>query len=423
MRWALAIFVCLASNVVSAQKPTSRTEQLEKLKAQKEETFTKFYEDTADAGDDLTKSIARYDGWPGWQFGTTFVEFAEAAPEDQAALAACRQALELCYAVGVSDRRSAATEERAWSLIEKYHLASPEVGELCILAGRYPSPRRTQFLETVLANGQGGRTVRALATYGLAEIRFSQYTICELEHLQKEHRHPFSAWVRENRTDPKVEDDLKVENCPRFAALASELYRTINSEYADVPAGEGGGSARGLKTLGDRASQRLFALEHLSIGAQAPEMEGFDLEGRPLKLSDFRGKVVLISFWFTGCGPCMGMLPQEKQLVEDLRGKPFQMLSVCNDPKVETGKATVSENGVTWPNWFDGAPWETEDVKSETTDSGSKTAGAISKQWNVRGWPTIYVLDEKGVIRAKHLRGEGLDAMVHRLVAAADKPK
>ncbi len=106
MRMALvAGLVALASNLAFAQEST-RSEQLGKLKAQREETLTKFYSETDDVGDDLVKNIARYDNWPGWKFGTAFVEFAEAAPEDQSALAACREALDLCYAVGVTDRRS-----------------------------------------------------------------------------------------------------------------------------------------------------------------------------------------------------------------------------------------------------------------------------------------------------------------------------
>lgn len=411
MRMALtAVLVVLTSNLSFAQQ-ASRTEQLDQLKTQREETLTKFYSETADVGDDLVKNIARYDNWPGWKFGTAFVEFAEAAPEDPSAMAACRQALDLCYAVGVTDRRSVVFEDRAWSLIEKYHLASSEIGEFCVLAGRYPSRRRIQFLEMVLADGQGGRTARALATYGLAEIYFAQYTVSEMEDL-RDNLPKFSIWIRENRADPTVEAALKLENCPRFIAQATELYKKVQAEYADVPlVVRHGESTRELGTLGDRAAQRLYALENLSIGAKAPEIEGLDLDGKPLKLSDSRGKVVLITFWFTGCGPCMAMLPQEKQLVENLRDKPFQMLSVCNDSKLETAKATISENGMTWPNFFDGDP-RTE----------AKSEGAIARKWDVNGWPTIYVLDEKGIIRAKHLRGEGLDAVIHRLVAAVQKP-
>ncbi|QDT54338.1 hypothetical protein Pan44_23710 [Caulifigura coniformis] len=116
----------------------------------------------------------------------------------------------------------------------------------------------------------------------------------------------------------------------------------------------------------------------------------------------------------------MAMLPQEKQLVDDLQGKPFQMLSVCNDPTLESARATAAEKGMTWPNWFDGEAWTTEAAGLSRDETGIRPAGAIARQWNVRGWPTIYVLDEKGMIRARHLRGEGLNAMVHQLVAALE---
>ena len=123
----------------------------------------------------------------------------------------------------------------------------------------------------------------------------------------------------------------------------------------------------------------------------------------------------------------MAMLPQEKQLVDDLRGRPFQMLSVCNDVKRETAKATILEKGIPWPNWFDGpaldgvSTWLGKVTGAIDAPAGNETSGSIAKKWNVGGWPTIYVLDEEGIIRGKHFRGEGLDMFVHKLVSAVEQ--
>jgi hypothetical protein len=75
-------------------------------------------------------------------------------------------------------------------------------------------------------------------------------------------------------------------------ALATEierLYERIVESFPEVSQGKG--------TLGQTAERELFAIRHLTIGRPAPEIEGPDLDDRPLKLSDFRGKVVMLDFW------------------------------------------------------------------------------------------------------------------------------
>jgi hypothetical protein len=70
---------------------------------------------------------------------------------------------------------------------------------------------------------------------------------------------------------------------------AEQLYERVQQQYPDVPNGTG--------KLGDAAATALFALRQLAIGKPAPEIEGEDIDGRPLRLSDYRGKVVVLDFW------------------------------------------------------------------------------------------------------------------------------
>ncbi len=93
------------------------------------------------------------------------------------------------------------------------------------------------------------------------------------------------------------------------------------------------------------------------------------------------------------------MYPHERSLVKRLEGKPFALLGVNSDPKENVLKAIEREN-ITWRSWWD----------------GGTTSGPIASAWNVRGWPTIYVLDPKGVIRYKNVRGPQMDAAVDQLL-------
>lgn len=98
------------------------------------------------------------------------------------------------------------------------------------------------------------------------------------------------------------------------------------------------------------------------------------------------------------------MYPHERSLVKRLAGKPFVLLGVNSDRDREKIKQTCQEKGLTWRSWW----------------NGGSTRGPISKAWNVRGWPTIYIIDHKGVIRYKNVRGKRLDAAIDKLVAEAE---
>jgi peroxiredoxin len=93
------------------------------------------------------------------------------------------------------------------------------------------------------------------------------------------------------------------------------------------------------------------------------------------------------------------MYPHERSLVERLKDKPFTILGVNSDP-AEKYKKAIKENNITWPSFWD----------------GGNTGGPIAKAWAVRGWPTIYVIDAKGVIRYKNTRGKAMDEAVDALL-------
>ena len=94
------------------------------------------------------------------------------------------------------------------------------------------------------------------------------------------------------------------------------------------------------------------------------------------------------------------MYPHERSLVERLKDQPFALLGVNSDPKEKVKEALKREN-ITWRSWWD----------------GGDTSGPIASRWNVSGWPTIYILDDKGVIRFKNRRGERMDEAVDELLA------
>ena len=99
------------------------------------------------------------------------------------------------------------------------------------------------------------------------------------------------------------------------------------------------------------------------------------------------------------------MYPHERSLVKRMAGEPFALLGINSDRDREKLKEVLKTEEITWRSWWD----------------GGSTRGPIASKWNVSGWPTIYVLDEKGVIRYKNVRGEAMDKAVDALMAEMKK--
>jgi hypothetical protein len=94
------------------------------------------------------------------------------------------------------------------------------------------------------------------------------------------------------------------------------------------------------------------------------------------------------------------MYPHERSLVNRLESKPFALIGVNSDTDREKLKQTLKKEQITWRSFW----------------NGGSTDGPISTKWNVHGWPTIYVLDHKGVIRFKGVREKKMDEAVDQLL-------
>ena len=102
------------------------------------------------------------------------------------------------------------------------------------------------------------------------------------------------------------------------------------------------------------------------------------------------------------------MYPHERSLVKRLDGKPFALVGVNSDKDLKALKPILEKEQITWRSFWNG-------------EKG--TRGPISEEWNIRGWPTLYLIDHKGVIRHKYAGSPGdkaLDAAIEKLVREAE---
>ena len=197
--------------------------------------------------------------------------------------------------------------------------------------------------------------------------------------------------------------DLKGRACYALGAMAFEkddessmkeaekYFVRAESEFANVKGGQ-------LGTIGEMAKGSLYELRNLRVGMKAPAIESKTLKGETASLADHKGKVVILDFWATWCGPCKDMIPHEREMVEKFKNKPFALVSISVDEDKKELEEFLETHKMPWVHWWTGP------------DSG------VVKQWNVRFFPTIYVIDAKGIIRHKHIRGAELEKAVEKLL-------
>lgn len=176
--------------------------------------------------------------------------------------------------------------------------------------------------------------------------------------------------------------------------MATNL-KTLIKEFGDV-------KYKGRETYGDVASSELFELTKLQVGMVAPEIEGNDLDDIPFKLSDYRGKVVMLDFWGHWCPPCRAMYPHEQDVTRKLSDKPFVLLGVNSDGNKDTAVDAVRSESLSWRHFWNGP---------------KGTRGPISKQWNIEAWPTVYLIDQNGVIRFKEVLEKDIDRGIEKLLS------
>lgn len=133
------------------------------------------------------------------------------------------------------------------------------------------------------------------------------------------------------------------------------------------------------------------------IGKPAPEFKVMDLNGEEITLDKYHGQVVLLDFWATWCGPCIGELPNVKATYDKYKDKRFQIIGISWDRTKPTLEAFIKEQNLGWVHHFD-------------------PEGKIANQYGVTGIPSTFLLDGEGIIRMTNLRGGALEIAVGELV-------
>ncbi len=133
------------------------------------------------------------------------------------------------------------------------------------------------------------------------------------------------------------------------------------------------------------------------VGQLAMDFDVTDLNGQPLSLAQFQGKVVLLDFWATWCPPCRAEMPNVKRTYAKYKNQNFEIIGISLDRAKSALKSYIANEGITWPQYYD-------------------NGGRISDMYQVRSIPSTFLIDGEGVIRMTNLRGSALESGVAQLV-------
>ncbi len=217
-----------------------------------------------------------------------------------------------------------------------------------------------------------------ISTFGLSDARHKEALDALLAKVPEDSRAKQLVWSA-------IITGLQSKTHSNFAPFATSFVETYKDKDPQAVAA---------------AQQKIKQARTFMTGVEAPDFEMANLDGEMVKLSDFKGKVLLVDFWASWCGPCRRENPKVVRLYEAYKDKGFEILGVSLDSKDDRWKKAIVQDKLTWPQVSDLKGWQ----------------NAAAKMYGVRSIPTTLLLDAEGKIIGRNYRGPALEAKLKEVL-------
>ena len=178
---------------------------------------------------------------------------------------------------------------------------------------------------------------------------------------------------------------------------AAEMFKQLQLDFPGTPTAKRADAMIASIKEGEEARK---IQEALAVDSAFPDFNVKDLDGKPLAVANFKGKVVMVDFWATWCGPCVGEVPNVAAVYQKYHDKGFEIIGVSLDREGDKGKVVsfTKEHNMPWQQFYDGKYWQNE----------------LAVKYGIRSIPATFLLDGSGKIIAKNVRGEALEPAVKK---------
>jgi peroxiredoxin len=153
--------------------------------------------------------------------------------------------------------------------------------------------------------------------------------------------------------------------------------------------------------VGKSIEKKLSELKSVGVGRKAPNFSAPDVNGKNISLNESVGRVTIIDFWASWCGPCRAESPNMVALYNEFHGKGLNIIGVSLDKTADDWKTAIAKDKLSWTQISNLKYWD----------------DPIAAQYGVKAIPATFILNEYGVVVAKDLKGEALRAKIAQMTA------
>lgn len=218
----------------------------------------------------------------------------------------------------------------------------------------------------------------------------------EMQHHLIEFQGEYRTFISENQNSPALIAALGVIDPNNDFASYESLVKQIQAAFPQSP------TVQNIYRSYAEMKKKKDAGNILASGNPAPDFTELMLDRKTtMSLSDLKGKIVLLDFWASWCGPCRKENPNVVKLYEKYKDRGFTVMSVSLDDNLERWKQAIEADHLSWPN-------HVSDLK--------KWSSAAAQKYQVRGIPFTVLIDQEGNIIQTNLRGPALEQALVQLL-------